>query len=94
VNIVSPNFLKFQLVTGENHFFTIGVYIPPNDTMGLDDLHAVWAARPTNCNPLLLGDLNIDLGAPLTMQKEIIANFLNDINVANMLHKFFHQHGQ
>jgi hypothetical protein len=29
VNIVSPNVLTFQLVTGGVQFFVMGVYIPP-----------------------------------------------------------------
>jgi len=61
VTIISPNLLTFQLVTGENHYFVMGAYIPPADTAGVDDLRTAWAARPANCKPLLLGDLNIDL---------------------------------
>jgi hypothetical protein len=62
VNIVSPNLLMFQVVTGEDHFFVIGEYIPPDDTTGVDDLSSVWAARLINCKLLLLGDLKINLG--------------------------------
>ena len=60
VTIVSPNLLTFQLVTGEERYFVMGAYIPPADMTGVDDLRTAWAARPTNCKPLLLGDLNID----------------------------------
>jgi hypothetical protein len=63
VNIVSPNVLMFQLVTGGVRFFVMGAYIPPADTMGVDDLRNAWAKCPTNCKPLLLGDLNIKLGS-------------------------------
>jgi hypothetical protein len=94
VTIVSPNLLTFQLVMGEDHFFAIGVYILPNDTTGVDDLPTVWAARPANCKPLLLGDLNVDFGAPQNMWEEIIADFLDDINVAEMSRNFFQQQGQ
>jgi hypothetical protein len=57
VTIVSPNLLTFQLVTGEGRgerYFGMGAYIPPGDMTGVDDLRTAWAARPTNCKPLLL----------------------------------------
>ena len=63
-HIISPNILTFQLITGDERFFVIGAYIPPADTMGVDDLRAAWAKRPPNCKPLLLGDLNLDFRAP------------------------------
>jgi hypothetical protein len=64
VNIISPNILTFQLITGEHQFFVLGAYIPPADTTGVDDLCTIWAKCPANCKPLLLGDLNIDFRAP------------------------------
>ena len=93
VTIVSPNLLTFQLVTGEDRYFVMGVYIPPADTTGVDDLRVAWAARPTNCKPLLLGDFNIDLGTPQTEREEIIADFLNKINVTDMSRKYIHRKG-
>ena len=75
VTIVSPNLLTFQLVTGEERYFVMGAYIPPADTTGVDDLRTAWAARPTNCKPLLLGDFNINFQNPQTEQEEIIADF-------------------
>jgi hypothetical protein len=64
VKIASPNVLTFQLVTGGVNFFVLGGYIPPADTMGVDDLRAAWVNCPTNCKLLLLGDLNINFGSP------------------------------
>ncbi len=64
VTIISPNLLTFQLVTGEEHNFVMGEYIPPTDTTGVDDLRTAWAAPPTNCKPLLLGNLNINFRSP------------------------------
>jgi hypothetical protein len=78
----------FQLVTGEERYFVMGAYIPPPDTTGVDDLRVAWAARPTNCKPLLLGDLNIDFRAPRTEREEIIVDFLNKINVVDTLCKY------
>ena len=88
VTIASPNLLTFKLVTGEERYFVIGAYIPPADMTGVDDLRVAWAARPTNCKPLLLGDLNIDFRAPQNEREEIIADFLDKINVIDKSHKY------
>jgi hypothetical protein len=93
VTIASPNLLTFQLVTGEEHYFVMGVYIPPADTMGVDDLRVAWAARPTNCKPLLLGDLYISSRTPQTEWEEIIADFLDKINNVDTSHKYIQRKG-
>ena len=66
----------------------MGAYIPPADTTGVDDLPAVWASCPVNCKPLLLGDINFNLRNPRSEQEEIVADYVNDINVADMSRKF------
>jgi hypothetical protein len=91
VNIISPNILMFQLVTGEDRFFVVGACIPPADTMGVDDLRATWAKCPVNCKPLLLGDLNIDLQ---TKREEIIMDLLDKMNLVNVSHKFVQRQGR
>jgi hypothetical protein len=88
VTIASPNLLMFQLVTGEERYFVMSAYIPPADTTGVDDLRVAWAARPTNCKPLLLGDLNIDFRSPQTEREEIITDFLDKINVVDTSRKY------
>ena len=93
VTITSPNLLTFQLVTGEERYFVMGAYIPPADTMGVDDLRVAWAACPTNCKPLLLGDLNIDFRAPRTEREDIIVDFLDKINVINTSRKYIQHKG-
>jgi hypothetical protein len=65
--IVTPNLLTFQLVTGNEQFYCMGVYIPPTNMMGVEDLWAAWEACPAGCTPLVLGDLNINFSDP---QKE------------------------
>ena len=67
----------------------MGAYIPPADTTGVDDLRAAWASCSANCKPLLLGDLNFDLRNPRSKRKEMIVDFVNDINVADMSCKFW-----
>jgi hypothetical protein len=97
VTIVSPNLLMFQLVTGEERgerYFVMGMYIPPGDTTGVDDLRTAWAACPTNCKLLLLGDFNIDFRNPRTEREEIIADFLDEINVVDMSRKFIQRKGR
>ena len=84
VRVLSPNLLTFQLVTRGGRFFVMGVYIPPGDTTGVDDLRTAWASCPADCSPLLLGDLNINLRDPRTEREEAIADFLNDINVVDV----------
>jgi len=95
VTIVSPNLLMFQLVTGEERYFVMGVYIPAlTDTTGVDDLRTAWAARPANCKPLLLGNFNIDFRKPRTEREEIIADFLEKINIVDTSRSFIQRKGR
>jgi hypothetical protein len=72
----------------------MGAHPPLADTTGVDDLHAAWAKCPTNCKPLLLGDLNIDVKAPQTKREEIIADLLDEMNFVDKLRKFVQRQGQ
>ncbi len=94
VKIVSPNVLTFQLIMGGVQFFVIGAYIPPADTTGVDNLCAAWANLSMTCQPLLLGDLNINFGSLQTSWEEIIADLLNKINLVNMSQKYVQQWGK
>ncbi len=38
--VVTPNLLTFLLVMGYERFYVMGIYIPPNDTTGVDALQA------------------------------------------------------
>jgi hypothetical protein len=88
VSIVSPNILTFQLVTGGVRFFVMGAYIPLADTTGVDDLRDAWSKCPTNCTPLLLGDLNINFVSPHSEREEIIVDLIKEINLADISRKF------
>jgi hypothetical protein len=66
----------------------MGAYIPLADTKGVDGLCAAWAKCPTNCKPLLLGDLNVDFKALQTKREEIIADLLDKMNFVDRLWKF------
>ena len=94
VSIISPNLLTFQLVTWEECYFVMGVYISPTDTTEVDDLRTAWAARPTNCKVLLLGDFNIHFQNRCTEWEEIIMDFLDKINIVNTLCRFIQRKGR
>ena len=81
--IAMPNLLTFQLVTGDERFYCMGIYIPPTDTMGVEDLRAAWEACPEGCIPLVLGDLNIKFNEPWDKREEVICDLLNDINLVD-----------
>ncbi len=52
--IVPPNLLTFQLVTDVERFYVMGIYIPPDDSLGVDDLRAAWNPCPADCVPLMV----------------------------------------
>ncbi len=66
----------------------MGVYVPPADTMGVEDLRAAWEACPAGCTPVVLGDLNINFSDPWNEREELIINLLDNINVVDALRRF------
>jgi len=86
--ILTPNLLTFLLVTGDERFYCMGVYIPPTDTMGVEDLWAAWEACPEGCMPLVLGDLNINFGKPRDERDEVICDLINDIDLVNVSRRY------
>jgi hypothetical protein len=66
----------------------MGIYIPPNDTTGVDDLRAAWALCPADCVPLILGNLNINFEQPWDYCEEAIADLVDKINLVNASWKF------
>ncbi len=86
--ILAPNLLTFQLVTGDEQYYCMGVYIPPHDIMGAEDLRSAWDACPDGCIPIILGDLNIDFRDPHDEREEQIINLLDEINLIDMSRRF------
>ena len=88
--IVTPNLLTFQLATGNEQFYCMGIYIPPTDMMGVDDLWAAWAweACPMGCDPVVLGDLNINFREPRNEREELIVDLLNNINLVDTSRRY------
>jgi hypothetical protein len=79
--ILSPNLLTFQFVTGDERFYCMGIYLPPTDTMGVEDLRAAWEACPEGCMPLVLGDLNVNFSEPRDERDKVIRDFIDDIDL-------------
>jgi hypothetical protein len=87
-NIITPNLLTFQLITGDAQFHCMGIYVPPTDTVGVEDLRAAWEACPAGCTPIVLGDLNINFRDPRNKREELIVNLLNYINIVDTSRQF------
>jgi hypothetical protein len=86
--VVTPNLLTFQLITGHERFYVMGIYIPPNDTTGVDALWAAWNTCPDGCTLIVMGDLNISFEHPRDEREEAIANLLDEINLVDSSQKF------
>jgi hypothetical protein len=86
--IVTPNLLTFQLITDVERFYVMGIYIPPNDSLGVNDLRAAWNSCPADCVPLILGDLNINFKHPQDYREEAIADLVDEINLVDASWKF------
>jgi hypothetical protein len=80
--------MSFQLVTGNKRYYIMGIYIPPNYTMGVDNLRVAWEACPADCTPLVVGDLNIRFEDPTNNRADAIVNLLEEINTTNLSRKF------
>ena len=83
-----PNIVTFQVTTGDERFYVIGVYIPPDCNKGVDHLWGAWEACPQDCKPIILGDLNINFGFPRDEQEEVIVNLLDEINLVDTSRRF------
>jgi hypothetical protein len=86
--VATPNLLTFQLVMGYKQFYEMGMYIPPNDTAGVDVLWAAWHACPDGCILIVMGDLNINFEHTRDEREEVIANLLDKINLIDSTCKF------
>jgi hypothetical protein len=71
--IMTPNLITFRLVTGDERYYVMGMYIPPNDTGGGDDLRAAWEACPTSISTLNTPD----------EREAAIADLLDEINLVD-----------
>jgi hypothetical protein len=77
------NILTFQLITGDEQFYVVGVYIPLNCTRGVADLQRAGEACLAGCKLLVMGDLNVNVGFPQDKREEVILDLLDVTNLAN-----------
>ena len=64
-----PNVLTFQLVTGWDHFFIVGAYIPPSDLNVLEEVTKAWQQCPNGCLPIFVGDQMTTWNHPWVMKE-------------------------
>jgi hypothetical protein len=88
VRPLTPNLMSFQLITGNKRFYVMGIYIPPNCTLGVDNLRVAWEACPTDCTPLVIRDLNIWFEDPADNRVDAIVDLLEEINTTNLSRNF------
>ena len=62
--IQTPNVLAFELVMGKDHYYFVGIYIPPSDLTTLEHSDNAWCQCSRVCMPLLIGNSNVDLESP------------------------------
>jgi hypothetical protein len=89
--IRGPNMLSFTIVTGKQHFFVVGCYIPPNDLSTLQHIIQAWNKCPRGHIPILLGNLNGNLRAPRDDRDKQIAEAVEDVMGLTNLSKHFCQ---
>jgi hypothetical protein len=83
-----PNVLSCLLVTGGNTTPVIGAYLPPLHLDDLPFLVQAFAQFP-NTQPLLLGDLNVDLSYPhATARIQQVSALLATYGMEDMLQHF------
>jgi hypothetical protein len=83
-----PNIVTFQLATGDERFYVIGIHIPPDCIKGVEDLRRAWDACPPGCKPIVLEDLNINFGFPRDEREEVLVELLDEINLIDTSRKF------
>jgi hypothetical protein len=83
-----PNTLTFQLTMGDEQFYCVRLYIPPNCTRGVEDIRQAAEACLVGCKLLVMGDLNINVGFPHDKGEEFIVNLLNKMCLVDLLHGY------
>ena len=83
-----PNIVTFQVTTGDERFYVIGVYIPPDCNKGVDALRGAWEACLQGCKPIILGDLNNNFGFPRDKWEAVSVDLLDKIDLINTLRRF------
>lgn len=88
-----PNVMSFQLVTGGIRIAAVGAYIPPADLSTLEFVNRALDDLPQGQQPLLLGDLNVDLDDPRDERAQSIAADLASYGFEDMSAHFRQRRG-
>ena len=86
-----PNVISCELVTGPKRVPLVGVYIPPNDLTTLGYLEQALERFPTG-NPVVLGDLNVNLESPRDEREMEIVDLLCTSGLQDMMSHFKLRH--
>ncbi len=89
MQIWGANVISLQLRMDNDQFFVVGCYIPPSDLQTLTDVEQAWQACPAGARPLLVVDLNFNFCAPRTERKEMIAEQVDAMDLADMSRHFY-----
>ena len=74
--VVGTNVLSFELVLNKKErFFVVGCYFPPSDKEGEAQrlVEQALQDKPMGSMPLVIGDPNANLDAPLSQREEVLA---------------------
>jgi hypothetical protein len=85
-----PNVISFELVTGRRHTPIVGAHIPPADLETIEHITRAMERFPGR-DPLLLGDLNVDLGSFLDPREVETAAAVASFGLEDLL-PHFRQH--
>ena len=86
--------LTFQLVLGAARWYIIGCFISPNNLTALMHIEQAWQACPKGYQPIMLGDLNINLAAPRDERDETIAELVDTMTLVDMSSHFRQRRGK
>ncbi len=80
-----------MIVTGNQRFYVLGCYIPPNGLFTLSQVEQALNKCPKGHTPLLIGDLNVNLCTPQDKRDDQIAEVVEDVYGLTDLSKYFRQ---
>ncbi len=92
--IWGPNVISLHLMMGPTRFFVVGCYIPLNNLEALACVDKAWRECPKGANPILVGDLNVNLRALRTERDEMIPKQVGAMDLVNMSRHFRQRSGK
>ena len=77
-----PNVLGFQVATGEQRWYIVGVYIAPEDEETMDRVVAAIGRKPRGAELMVVGNFNADIKA--LEENRLAENIATDIAAAGL----------